>query len=120
MGRAFRGELAVDELKPVGFVGRLPVFGVLALLVPLHRAVGVGAEPGYVLGMQKSRGEEQGNHEPQGCSLDEGLIQATISEIGFRLSWNLSAFTSTRCSIVSSRLLRRAVPATGPGGSLSC
>src|SRR6185295_13924142 len=108
-----RRELPVDQLEPIRLVCRLLVLGVPALLVCFHRAIGVAAESGFVLGMEKGDREEEANHETHGHSFAEGLIHATISEIGFRLSWNLSSFTSTRCSIVSSRLLRRASPSTG-------
>ena len=50
---ALRRELPFNELEPVRLIPGLSVLGILALLARVHWAVGVGAELGFVLGLQE-------------------------------------------------------------------
>ena len=110
MGRAFGRELAFDQPIPVGQAGLGAGLGVF---LGADRAVGVGAELGRL--SMKHRAVRTSADTNNGCPQNPGAsimhamshcaVHATISEIGPTLSWNLSAFTSARCSMVSSRLL---------------
>lgn len=103
VGGAFRRELALDELIPFqrGFL--LLAFGGLGFArLRARRPVGVGAELGRVLRVEQACGEEQieSNEERAHDEMrEDGLVcsaQASNSFSGRTLSWNRSAFTSTR------------------------
>ena len=58
--RPLRGKLTFDDLIPVRFVTGLSVLRVDSLLACLHRSIGVGAEHGFVFGVEKCRQAPEG------------------------------------------------------------